>query len=437
MSVNFVHLSDIHFGQETGGEKRIHDDVKERLIEDVQCVARTSETGGATGIIVTGDIAFGGRDHEYRDAAKWLDRVANAAGCAKHRIQFVPGNHDIDRGQITEATRLLLQGIVAGGDCTLDKVLASEDDRELLFRRFSAYRPFSEGYRCPLNTNAEPEEWVVQLAPGRCLRFVRINSALVCSSKDAPGRLFLGVRQRVLQPMTGQELVVLCHHPVHWLQDSEDALRFIRNRARVFMSGHEHAPSLAIEEVEEGADLMMLAAGAAVPPNTDRNYTYHYNFVEFDWDLEQDALSVRIRPRVWIDQQKRFGTDDALVAECGERFVLGCPYFRRATREDRWPVGDAEIVQESDIVIIGDSEQCTDSGDAEVDEEYALLLLSFFRDIKGTKRVKVLMTLGALPGNWKGPVSESIERSAFDRLVQEGRIDDLRSEIVRVTEDDA
>ena len=72
---------------------------KELLIEDVGSVARTLDSGWATGILVTGDIAFGGREREYRAAANWLDRVANAAGCPKHRIQLVPGNHDIDRAQ--------------------------------------------------------------------------------------------------------------------------------------------------------------------------------------------------------------------------------------------------------------------------------------------------------------------------------------------------
>ena len=437
MSVSFVHFSDIHFGQETGGDVRIHDDVKERLIEDVKCVARRLDTGQATGIIVTGDIAFGGREHEYRDAANWLDKVADAAGCARHRIQIVPGNHDIDRGKITEVTRLVLHGIVTGGDRTLDRVLATEEDRELLFRRFSGYRPFSEGYRCPLNTNAEPEEWVAELAPGRSLRFVRMNSALVCSADDKQGHLLLGKRQRALRPRMGQELVVLCHHPVHWLQDSEDALRFIRSRARVFMSGHEHAPSLAIEEIEEGSDLMMLAAGAAVPRNADQGFTYHYNFVEFDWDVEHDALSVVIRPRVWIDERKKFGVDELLLAKQGDKFVLGCPYYRNSPREDALPSQEVGINQPSDTVLIGDPEQSPSLGDDKVAEEYALVLLRFFRDITGAQRMEVLMSLSALPKNWKEPLNESFERTAFDKLVREGRIDDLRREIAKMTRDHA
>lgn len=436
MSVIFVHLSDIHFGQERGGDLRINNDVKEHLIEDVACVSKTLGEGPAAGVIVTGDIAFRGLYPEYRDAGDWLDRVANAAGCARHRIQLVPGNHDIDRGTIGEATRLLLNGIVAGGDSTLDRVLAADDDRELLFRRFSAYRPFSEGYRCPLNTNAEPEEWVIQLAPGRSLRFVRLNSALVCSADDERGKLLLGARQRVLQPVAGQELVVLCHHPLHWLQDSEDARRFIRNRARVFMSGHEHAPSFAIEGIADGKDLMMLSAGAAVPPNAGDDFTYRYNFVKFEWVLDHDALSVTVLPRVWRDHEKTFGADDTLIAKYGSNFVLGCPFFRRARREATPISGGSAVVESSDIVIVPDLDNSNSREEADTGEEYASLLLAFFRDLTSSQRADVLVAVGALPENWRGPLNESIERRMFDRVVHGGRIDEVRKEITQVTSDD-
>ena len=55
MSIGFVHLSDIHFGQESGGSIWIHNDVKERLIEDVGLAVKGLEAGRASGIIVTGD----------------------------------------------------------------------------------------------------------------------------------------------------------------------------------------------------------------------------------------------------------------------------------------------------------------------------------------------------------------------------------------------
>jgi hypothetical protein len=40
MSLTFVHLSDIHFGQEKGELVFIHDDVRERLLDDVEELVR-------------------------------------------------------------------------------------------------------------------------------------------------------------------------------------------------------------------------------------------------------------------------------------------------------------------------------------------------------------------------------------------------------------
>ena len=312
MGIGFVHLSDIHFGQEKGGQIKIHDDIKKRLIEDVEFVAKNLESGRAAGIIVTGDIAFGGRAKEYKAAADWLDEVAKAAGCNIFDIQVVPGNHDINRDEITPLTEIMLERIVAEGEFCPQHFLDNDIDRDFLFRRFSAYRSFASGYRCLLNTSAElAEERVAELAPGRSIRFIRLNSALACSKNDEEGKLLLGARQRVLNQRPGEELVVLSHHPVHWFQDSEDAWLFIRNRARVFISGHEHNPSVKIETIEEGSDLMMLAAGATVPPNSDDIFNYCYNFIEFDWDDETDALSVYVRPRAWVNGRKQFGVDDA------------------------------------------------------------------------------------------------------------------------------
>ena len=435
MGIGFVHLSDIHFGQEKGGTTWVHNDVKERLIDDVRCVAKELESGRAAGIIVTGDIAFGGRASEYTAAAAWLDRVAGAAGCAISDIQVVPGNHDIDRSKITKLTQMMLDRIIAEGEDALGKFLESDVDRDLLFRRFSAYRPFAEAYRCPLNTNAEPEEHVAPLAPGRSIRFIRLNSALACSKDDEKGKLLLGARQRVLQKKPGEELVVLSHHPVHWFQDSEDALRFIRNRARVFISGHEHNPSVNIETMEEGGGLMMLAAGATVPPNSDDTFTYCYNFIEFDWDAEEDALSVYVRPRAWMDEHKRFGADERQLDGRDSKFILACPNFRNAPRATTPPTQEAVVNGASDTVPITlPDDHIPKAGEDAVDDTYPLLLLRFFRDISPAQRMSILASLDALPPDWTGTLSESFERKAFDRLVEAGRSDELRSALCEMVQ---
>lgn len=436
MGISFVHLSDIHFGQEKGGQIKIHDDIKKCLIDDVEFVAKSLESGRAAGIIVTGDIAFGGRVEEYTAAAAWLDEVAKAAGCDIFDIQVVPGNHDINRGEITPLTEMMLEKIVAEGESALDSFLDSDADRDLLFRRFSDYQPFALGYRCSLDTNAElVEERVDELAPGRSIRFVRLNSALACSKKDKKGKLLLGARQRVLKPKPGEELVILCHHPVHWFQDSEEAWLYISNRARVFISGHEHNPSVKISKIEEGSDLMMLAAGATIPPNSDDTFhgDYCYNFIEFDWDEEADALSVYVQPRVWVNAQKRFVAGDVKLNGQGPKFTLACPNFRKAPQAKDLLTQEAMLDSASDTVTITvHDDHALKTQEEETVDTCPLLLLRFFRDISPAQRIGILASLGTLPPNWNGTLSESVERKAFDSLLREGRSEELWTELYKI-----
>ncbi|WP_455806194.1 metallophosphoesterase [Pseudomonas fluorescens] len=425
MSIAFVHLSDIHFGQEKGGDLYINDDVKERLIDDVRYLVTLLPSGQAAGLIVTGDIAYAGKETEYKAAGLWLDRVAEAAGCKRTDIQLVPGNHDIDRDEITKATELMLQSIAADGQPALDGFLNSPVDTALLYRRFLAYQPFAEAYRCPLDEKGgQPEAHVARLANGRSIRFIRLNSALICSKRDTHGRLILGARQRVIPERQGEEIVVLSHHPLSWFQDSEDATRYIRNRARVFISGHEHNPSVRVESVDEERDVMMLAAGATIPPTQHDAYTYTYNIIEFDWESDTDSLEVKVKPRAWDDGRKRFVEDNVRLGGQEPRFVLGCPNFKGGVASGAAGAPEPEKPDQQLEIVIS-APELPKAQDEKMADEYSMLLLRFFRDITPESRLKILADLGAIPPGWTDVLSQPNERRAFDALVRKGRLHDI------------
>ena len=268
MAVAFVHLSDIHFGQERGSTLYIHNDVKEQLLHDARTVVSGLEHCRASGIIVTGDIAYQGKKVEYDAAGDWLDRLAEAVSCDRSEIQLVPGNHDIDRDKTPRSLKLMLETIRNGGVNELDSFLENDQDRETLFYRFQAYGVFSEGYRCPLDTSGlYATNRRVELGSGRAIRFIRINSALLCSGSEtvADPELIFGAGQYTIPRPDGEEMIVLCHHPLNWFKDNPDAVKYVKSRARVFMSGHEHEANVSVIEVEPGCDIMLLAAGATVP----------------------------------------------------------------------------------------------------------------------------------------------------------------------------
>jgi len=137
---------------------------------------------------VTGDIAYAGKRHEYDAAGLWLDELASRVGCTAADIQMVPGNHDVDRDQIKGLTEMMLAAIGNEGEAKLHDFLEEAVAREVLYLRFEEYRRFADAYQCPLDCSGNSSaERRVELADGRAIRFVRLNSALICSRRKAPG----------------------------------------------------------------------------------------------------------------------------------------------------------------------------------------------------------------------------------------------------------
>lgn len=447
MPAIFVHVSDIHFGQERDERVHIHTDVKNQLIADAAAVVRGLTGGVAHGILATGDIVQSGKREQYEQAGEWLDRLAKAVGCEIFRIQMVPGNHDVDREKLSMGGRYLLDVIKKGGQSEYEKILANETDRAALFARFEDYSRFCEGYDCALDTEGRfATNLHVELAPGRAIRFVRMNSALLSTGNetDDEPELMIGARQFPIPRNEGEENVVLIHHPLHWFKDSEDARTYLRSRARLVISGHEHNPKVNIDEVEDGCDLMLLAAGATVPFKSDETYTFTYNVIEFDWDPEQDALSVIIHLRRWNPKRTCFEADEERLGGKAPRYVLGSPNFRgfgRSPAKADMPGKAIEQPAEHDslpIETIDINPIIEMVAAAEVDEGFAMLpeaegyrlvLLRFFRDLTEAERLRILVELDALPGDCDERLTQGIERQLLDWLVRSGRIGDVEQRI--------
>ena len=431
MPLTYVHLSDIHFGQETGSEVYVHDDVKECLIADVDILKAAAGIERMAGVIVTGDVAFSGKKSEYDSAAQWLDRLTQAIGCEKTDVLVVPGNHDIDRDRITPLAELMLGRVVEGGTDELERFLANDHQAtELLYDKFHDYRAFAEGYGCPLASDGGVAVTrQVEVAPGRVLRFVGLNSALLCTRHgDDEGKLLIGGRQHVLPRSHGYELVVLCHHPLESLQDHELASRYIRSRARVHVYGHMHEPTVGVESHVEDADLLTMSAGAVVPPNTEDGYEYTYNLLSFEWDASTEGLKVEIVPRTWNKQATRFDADMRQFGADRFQHILRCPNFRSqaAAASVHGARGSARIgaMQAAPAEPLSDA-----AGRTAMGRNSDLLRLHFFRDLSAEQRVHALIEVGLLTDDWTVDLTHTIERRLFDKALSSELEDRLASAV--------
>jgi hypothetical protein len=226
-------------------------------------------------------------------------------------------------------------------------------------------------------------------------------------------------------------VVVLCHHPLHWFADADATKKYLQSRARVFMSGHEHAPSLTVESIDTGCDVLMLSAGAAVPPKVEGVYTFSYNLIIFDWDRQSDGLIVRTIPRIWSDIKTAFEPDTTGLGEEEPTHNLGCPNFRAAapahqltqTTEPSKPNEPSNDEETPLPLPVPDARL-----DVTMPDPFPLLLLRFFR-LTPDRRLGVLTRLRLLPEGWPDPLSQAIERGLLDGLVKANRLSDLEGAI--------
>jgi GTPase-associated adaptor domain/Calcineurin-like phosphoesterase len=431
MSITFVHLSDIHFGQEKPDDTIFYNnDVKEQLINDASSEIKALGIK-ATGIIVTGDIAFSGQIEQYNIAGEWLDRLAAAVGCDKTSVLLVPGNHDINRKEISAGCNMMLNAILENGHDQLHAFLEKEVDRETLYKRFDGYRPFAEAYNCPLDTTggiACDRSYAIDV--NRKLRFIGLNSAIICCEKDVKGQLLLGIRQYLFPINAGEELVVMSHHPLHWLKDSEQAGLYLRNRARVFFSGHEHISSVTVETNDEGLQLMKLTAGATVPAKGEGVYSYTYNIITFGLIPESDSMQINITPRIWSHSKTAFELDKTTFGKSPPQVDLVCPNFKNTA------VNPSKVQKAEESTSIGNkvefstshTSNTSDKGES-MSVDIPLLLLKFFRDLTPTQRLEVLIRLNSLPKDWSGHLTHIMERKVFDSLIQNNRAGELEEAI--------
>lgn len=436
----FVHVSDIHFGQERDHTVHINDDVKAQLIADAAQVVASLPSKTAQGILVTGDIAHSGKKEQFDAAGQWLDALAEAIGCPKHRVQMVPGNHDLDRSKLSIGGKHLLDHIREGGAKEYEEVIRNPSDRATLLARFTDYDRFCVGYGCALDEEARfATNLRIELAPNRWIRFVRLNSSLLCTGdegEDVP-ELMIGARQFSIPRHPGEENIVLAHHPLHWYKDAKDVQKYIESRARVFITGHEHNPRVTVNKCNDGGDVMMLAAGAAVPFVSNESYTYTYNIIGFDWDEAKDSLLVTIHPRAWNPENTRFEADNKRLAGDKQEFTLKSPNFQALADVD---AGFGALHQNSDSSPM---EPVAELVSAEVIEGflapsplaiegYEITMLRFFRDLLESERLRILLDLRAIPLSSDERLTQGLERKLFDWLARQGKLPEVISIINKI-----
>jgi predicted phosphodiesterase len=269
-----VHLSDIHFTGSSGTS--VHDldsEVRNEILRDAATVAK--ELGGATGVLVTGDIAFSGQRNQYEKAASWLLEFCRAIGCPDESVWVVPGNHDVDRNVASS------------------KILTDEQSAKALLAPLAEYNTFAARFQCSISAERPYWERDLSLPCGTIIRLRGLCSALVSNQHDAKNNIVLGQAQVAVHRVDGVEYLTLCHHSPDWLQDQDTVVSHLESKVRMQLFGHKHA-----QRVQQINNALRVTAGAMHPERDEGGWAPMYNVIEIS-RLDNQRLGVRLFQRRW------------------------------------------------------------------------------------------------------------------------------------------
>lgn len=327
-----IHLSDIHFGLETPGQRLAYKDIRQQLIADVRTHAQAC--GQAHAIFIAGDIAQGGRKDQYDIAATWIEELREAGGVSsKKNVCLVPGNHDVNRGKATPYTRRWQKNIRDNPHDAHEMLGELADEWEVnhpLLRTQHEFWRFAEEYECGFESNISPL-WKKKFDfnCGISLKLFGLNTAQVCNESDREALVVLGDGQfNYLTPEDNVILLAMMHHPINWLMDHTPASNALYSRVRVLITGHEHKEIVETINRPSTGKVLCIASGAASPP---KGAEFAYNWLEFvcSFDEEDNAiLTVKITPKLWSETNKRFEPAPSLLGG-QESFAESIQCFKR------------------------------------------------------------------------------------------------------------
>lgn len=302
-------LSDIHFN------KVVHDgvydldrDLRNELETDL--VGLCKEVGWPDGIVVSGDIAFGGTANEYEIATDWLAQLCHLVHCEDYQVWVVPGNHDVDRNAVadSEILKTLHDEVRRATDADREALVTGyfrDANGGILFEPLRAYNRFASKYECAIDAKTPHWETTLYLNDGSELRLRGANSALVSDKNDDNGanKLFVPQVTAQMERRAGVEYVFICHHPPDWLLGADTIDGFVRTRCKVQLYGHKHSQHLAQHDQS-----VRIVAGAVHPSRKEDNWLPRYNVLSLEVRCVGTSrrLVLDVHPRVWNPEQLKF-----------------------------------------------------------------------------------------------------------------------------------
>lgn len=298
MNIVFLHLSDLHLQDSKGAHPA-------KIQAVVNSLAVYMPFSGIV-IILSGDVAAGGKTNQYKTAATFLGRLVSALRSKyslsekNTKVLIVPGNHDIDWSGRTNLEPAVIRTFT---ETEKEKYLQNE------LQYMKNYFLFSNKNGCFFVCWANVKYG--QLITRKILHFdtgFKIEANLIntapfsCSSDDGLHYLPEDAIYSLAKASEADISITVMHHSPDWFEFSQkkELESIIAQRCSLAFYGHEHLPGTQHILYDDGSRIVKQAGGAwwqssapllseyfaAIFDSDTRKYSLH----KFSWNIDRSAF---------------------------------------------------------------------------------------------------------------------------------------------------
>jgi DNA-binding response OmpR family regulator len=291
-TLTWIHLSDLHMERSDLFNRQV---VLEALWRDIRSLVANGLQPDF--VAFTGDLAFGGGADEYEIAvSEFIEPLLANAKVSRDRLFMVPGNHDVDRFQVSMLNNPI-SSIRTQDD--VRRLLEMPDARQLMLTPLSKYIEFVKRHLPHLSDSPAFAYKQTLEKDGHTISIVGLNSAWLSGfHKEADGtvndfgQLAIGEFQaRGALPAVGDLTIVLMHHPFDWSMQLERQTveEFLLGASDLVLRGHLHVPDV-LRVSSLAGDCVVIPAGSIFDK---RNSPNAYNVVQFDLKTRTGVVWLR------------------------------------------------------------------------------------------------------------------------------------------------
>jgi len=260
VKLGILHLSDIHLRKKT--------DIAIGLTGSIaKACYQIGHQSDDFIIVVTGDIAFGGQEEEYKLAKGLLVSLKDLLQAELGKVVNIflaPGNHDCSLLPEDEIRTLTIDRVIedAGKDIKDSWINKCTEAQKEYFLFESSIRGVD-----PIFSDALWHEFEVTVGGG-VVRISALNAAWMSRLHEVQGQLVFPIEKYIEQLEAPSSLrLALIHHPLNWYcQSSYHPLRkALRTHCGAILSGHEHSVGSEVIQDSNGHSVLMLESPALQP----------------------------------------------------------------------------------------------------------------------------------------------------------------------------